>query len=152
MGARDVLLNTLFLFFFTFLIFFLEFDVAFHELGHWFACFLTGGYGWLEIDEKGWATKCILERENILFYISGILFQLFLISILYSFPITRGIAGIMLIRFGIHYYYGAFLVDMQKAGLMVLYSFIPRLFVLSASMTLGMVGILHFLLLSRWGE
>ena len=98
--------------------------------------------------ERGWVT-CYYYKETpyylvSVYFLGGLITEIFFASTLYLVPYTRGIGGIYFVAIGLEYLFGYFKNDLEKAGLSVL-NIIPfRICVLISFLTLCVISLISY--------
>jgi len=125
-------------------------SIFIHETGHVIGCLLSGGliYEFVIKPEYGWVTCHYYKKPpyylSLIYYLSGLVMEIVVASILYLVPYTRGIGGVYFGKIGFDYLFGNYLNDFKKAGLLALYTYPFRIYVLISFLTLSIISFISY--------
>jgi len=109
-------------------------SIFIHETGHAIGCLISGGLitEFVIKQEGGWVT-CYYRRVShylsLIYYLSGLVTEIIVASILYLVPYTRAVGGVYFAKIGFDYLLGSYSYDFKKAGLLFLYTLPFRIYV-----------------------
>ena len=125
-------------------------SIFIHETGHGIGCLLSGGLitEFVIKQESGWVT-CYFYKETpyylvLIYLLGGLIAEIVFASILYLVPYTRGIGGVYFGKIGFDYLFGNYLNDFKKAGLLALYTYPFRIYVLISFLTLSIISFISY--------
>ena len=125
-------------------------SIFIHETGHGIGCLLSGGliYEFVIKPEYGWVTCHYYKKPpyylSLIYYLSGLITEIVVASILYLVPYTRGIGGVYFGRIGFDYLLGAYTHDFKKAGLLILYTLPFKIYVLISFLIIFVISLISY--------
>jgi len=125
-------------------------SIFIHETGHGIGCLLSGGliYEFIIRPEYGWVTCHYYKKPpyylTLIYYLSGLVAEIIVASILYLVPYTRVVGGVYFAKIGFNYLLGAYTHDFKKACLLILYTLPFKIYVLISFLIIFIISLISY--------